>query len=175
MNELEAILNEFRRYRTLAEKSIARLDEERLNQVPGESTNSVAMLTRHLGGNLRSRFTNFLTEDGEKPWRNRDDEFAQRHYLREEIDAIWSDGWRALEDAVSQLSADDLDRTVEIRGVPLTVHEALARSVSHVAYHVGQVVLIARLLTRPDEWESLSIPPGKSVAYNADPVREKKP
>ncbi len=175
MNELEAILNEFNRYRTLAEKSIARLDEERLNRVPGDSTNSVAMLVRHLGGNLRSRFTNFLSEDGEKPWRNRDDEFAQRTYSREEIDEIWSTGWRALEDALNQLSQDDLDRTVQIRSVPLTIHEALARSVSHVAYHVGQIVLITRLLTRPDDWESLSIPPGKSVAYNADPVREKKP
>lgn len=175
MNELQAITNEFRRYRTLAEKSFARLDEDALNQLLAESTNSVAMLIRHLGGNLKSRFTDFLTEDGEKPWRNRDSEFAKSRYLKEELDGVWSDGWRALDDAVSQLSPEDLDRTVQIRGVSLTVHEALARSVSHVAYHVGQIVLIARVLTKPGGWDSLSIPPGQSTAYNAQPLREKKP
>lgn len=175
MDELNALINEFRRYRTLAEKAIQRLDDDKLNRVLVAETNSVAMLMRHLGGNLESRFMNFLTEDGEKPWRQRDEEFAERRYSREDAERIWSDGWSTLEATLASLALDDMNRTVTIRGVELSVHEALARSVSHVAYHTGQIVLLARLLTDPAGWESLSIPRGRSADYNTAPTREKQP
>lgn len=175
MDELEAIANEFRRYRALGEKSMQRLDESALNRVMAGDLNSVATIARHIGGNLRSRFTNFLTEDGEKEWRDRDAEFEAVRYGKPDITAIWAEGWDVLEGALANLSAEDLDRTVSIRGVPLSVHEALARSATHVAYHVGQIVLLARLFTPPGQWESLSIPRGQSASYNAAPVREKKP
>lgn len=163
MNELTAFTNEFRRYRGLGEKALARLDGEALNRVLAEETNSAAMLVRHISGNLKSRFTNFLTEDGEKPWRDRDAEFDERHYRRDEIDQLWSEGWTVLEAALSQLGAGDLERTVTIRGEALTVREALARAVAHLAYHVGQIVLLARLLVSPGDWESLSIPKHRSA------------
>lgn len=175
MNELDAIRNEYRRYRSLAEKAFSRLDDAQRNRVIIEDTNSIAMLIRHLGGNLQSRFRNFLTEDGEKPWRNRDAEFEERSYSFAESQQIWSDGWTVLEDTLDSLTLDDLDRTVTIRGVGLSVHEALARSATHVAYHTGQIVLLARLLTEPGQWQSLSIPRGGSADYNAEPTREKQP
>jgi uncharacterized damage-inducible protein DinB len=175
VNELDAIRNEFHRYRTLAEKAFGRLNDQAINQLLAEETNSIAMLVSHLSGNLQSRFTNFLTEDGEKPGRNRDSEFAERAYTKEELEQLWTKGWEALEAAVGALTLDDLERTVQIRGVSLSVNEALARSVTHLAYHVGQIVLIARVVTTPGQWESLSIPRGQSAAYNAAPTKEKKP
>jgi uncharacterized damage-inducible protein DinB len=158
MNELDAIRNEYNRYRTLAEKAFGQLNDHAINQLLAVETNSVAMLVRHISGNLQSRFTNFLTEDGEKPERNRDAEFAERAYTKEELEQLWAKGWEVLDGAVDTLTVDDLRRTVQIRGVSLSVNEALARSVTHLAYHVGQIVLIARILTKPGQWESLSIP-----------------
>lgn len=175
MDELNAFITEFQRYRALGEKTLARLEEGALNQPPAEATNSIAMLVRHLSGNLQSRFMNFLTEDGEKEWRDRDAEFSEARYSKAQVEQLWMDGWRVVDETMNQLSATDLDRTVRIRGVPLSVHEALARSVAHLAYHVGQIVLIARLLAPKGAWESLSIPPGGSVSYNAAPTKEKKP
>jgi uncharacterized damage-inducible protein DinB len=158
MTELDAIRNEYNRYRTLAEKAFGPLNEHAVNQLLAEETNSVAMLVRHISGNLQSRFTNFLTEDGEKPERDRDAEFAERAYTKEELEQLWAKGWEVLDGALATLTVDDLGRTVQIRGVSLSVNEALARSVTHLSYHVGQIVLIARILTKPGQWESLSIP-----------------
>ena len=120
------------------------------------------MLVRHLSGNLASRFTDFLDSDGEKPWRDRDEEFAERPYTRAELDALWADGWRALETALAGLGEADLARTVTIRGEPWSVHAALCRSLAHVAYHVGQILYIARWLNPQGEW--LTVPPGRSKA-----------
>jgi uncharacterized damage-inducible protein DinB len=169
MTELDAIRNEYNRYRTLAEKAFGPLNEHAVNQLLAEETNSVAMLVRHISGNLQSRFTNFLTEDGEKPERDRDAEFAERAYTKEELEQLWAKGWEVLDGALATLTVDDLGRTVQIRGVSLSVNEALARSVTHLSYHVGQIVLIARILTKPGQWESLSIPRGESAAWNTAP------
>lgn len=174
MDELSAITSEFRRYRMLGEKGLAQVDDDALNRVLAEETNSIAMLVRHVSGNLKSRFTNFLYEDGEKLWRNRDVEFEEVAYGRQEIAQLWASGWRTLEETLDELTPADLDRTVTIRGVSLSVHEALARSVAHVAYHVGQIVLLARLM-KGAAWESLSIPRGHSATYNAAPTKEKVP
>ena len=165
---LEPLVNEFRRYRVIAEKALAQVPDGALNQVPVADGNSMAMLVRHLSGNLVSRFTDFLGSDGEKPWRNRDAEFEERFYSRSEVDQMWQQGWSVLEQTMSELSDADLLREVRIRGLELTVQAALVRSVAHVAYHVGQIVLLARI-TKEENWEWISIPRGQSAHYNKKP------
>jgi uncharacterized damage-inducible protein DinB len=166
--------SEYTRYRELAEKALAQMPDAELNRVPSPEGNSAAMVVRHVGGNLVSRFTNFLTEDGEKPDRDRESEFEERPYERAELERLWRRAFTVVDDALAPLADADLARTVTIRGKPLTVHAALARSVAHIAYHVGQIVLLARM-TAASPWESLSIPRGQSAAYNASPAREKRP
>ena len=165
---------EFRRYRALAEKAMAQVSDDALNHVPGPDANSIAMLVRHVSGNLRSRFTDFLTSDGEKPWRDRDTEFAEQPYSRDEMNAMWAEGWGVLELALTTLSEADAQQTVQIRGESLTVHQALNRALAHVAYHVGQIVLLARVAVG-GEWHSLSIPKGQSPQYNRRPTLDKPP
>lgn len=168
------LLGEYRRYRLLAERAMAQMPDDALNVVPAPDCNSVSMIVAHMNGNLRARFTDFLTTDGEKPWRERDEEFADRSCTRDEVQALWSAAWEVLEREVSALTDADLSRTVTIRQQPLTVHAALCRSIAHVAYHVGQIVLLARISAR-HPWESLSIPKGQSAQYNQHPTREKAP
>jgi hypothetical protein len=166
--------DEYRRYRTLGEKAIAQVTPDQLNRVPGPDANSIAMLVRHVGGNLASRFTNFLTEDGEKPWRDRDEEFATRDYAPTEVRLWWERGFDILEKEIGALTEADLDRMVKIRGQSLTVSQALCRSLAHVAMHVGQIVMLAKLAAG-DKWQTLSIPKGKSDEYNRNPTLEKPP
>lgn len=163
---------EYRRYRLLGERALAQLPDAALNRVPAPDANSAAMIVRHLSGNFASRFTDFLTTDGEKPSRDRDAEFAERTYPRAEVDAMWRDGWAAVEGAVAALDDTHLAHTVTIRGQPLSVHAALARSLAHAAYHVGQLVLLARTWADAP-WQWLSIPKGASEAYNAAPSHER--
>ena len=137
---------------------------------PGNG-NSLAIIAWHVAGNLRSRFTAFLTEDGEKPWRNREDEFAPRTVSRDALRAYWLAGWTALYDAIKPLTDADLARSVTIRGQSLSVNDALQRSLAHVSYHVGQIVYIAHAHVGAD-WTYLSIPPGGTAAYNAAPTHE---
>jgi uncharacterized damage-inducible protein DinB len=168
---LDSIHAEYHRYQTLAEQSLAQIPDAMLGAPGPGGGNSLTTIAWHVAGNLRSRFTAFLTEDGEKPWRNRDDEFAARVVSRAELDAHWTAGWTALYDALALLTEPDLQRTVTIRGQPLRVHDALHRSLAHVSYHVGQMVYIAHA-HRGDAWAYLSIPPGGSLAYNAAPSLE---
>jgi hypothetical protein len=156
-----------RRYKRLAEDAIAQLADGELFVAPGEESNSIAVIVKHVGGNLRSRWTDFLNSDGEKPDRNRDAEFeAAPGTSRSEVMHWWEDGWACAFEALDALSADDLRRTVTIRGEPHSVPEAIVRSVTHCAYHVGQIVYLAKQL-RSREWRSLSIPRGQSLTYNA--------
>jgi uncharacterized damage-inducible protein DinB len=157
---------QYAQYRQLAEKALAQMPDSELNHVLATESNSVAMIVRHVSGNLVSRFTNFLTEDGEKPNRDRDREFDERHYSRDEVNALWAQGFAALDDAVVPLTDADLERTVTIRQQPMTVHAALTRSLAHLAYHVGQIVLLARI-GAAGPWESLSIPRNSSQQFNA--------
>lgn len=168
------LAGEYKRYQLLAEGAMAQMSEQGLNHVPATECNSVAMIVAHLSGNLRSRFTNFLTEDGEKPWRERDEEFAERHCTRDEVQAFWTAGWATLSRELGALTDADLSRVVTIRQQPLSVHAALCRSIAHVAYHVGQIVLLARS-TADEPWRSLSIPKGQSAEYNKKPTNEKLP
>lgn len=171
---VEAIKSEYNRYKTLTELAIAQVREEDLSKILGEDGNSISIVMNHLIGNLKSRFTNFLTEDGEKPWRNRDGEFEEKNSSKEELLKGWNESFEILFNQLDLLNDSDLSKEVKIREQKLSVAEALARSLSHCSYHVGQIVLIARFHVGKD-WKSLSIPKGKSQAYNADPVKEKKP
>lgn len=168
---IHAIEGEYRRYKSLAEGAFDQLSDDELHAAAGEG-NSVATLMQHLGSNLKSRFTEFLTADGEKPWRDREGEFADRRLTRDELLRIWEEGWVVLFRELAALSDEQLQTKVTIRGVSLSVIDALARSMSHAAYHVGQMVLIGRGL-RGSEWKFLSIPPGGTSAYNANPTKEK--
>jgi uncharacterized damage-inducible protein DinB len=166
-----AIELEFTRYRALAEGAMAQLDDEQICRRLGAAGSSIAIVVWHVSGNLASRFGDFLTTDGEKPWRVRDEEFAERQATRDEVLAKWHAGWAVLVDTLTGLTDADLPRTVVIRGQGLSVLQALTRSLAHVSYHVGQIVYVAKLL-RGDGWTYLSIPPGGSAAYNANPTRE---
>jgi uncharacterized damage-inducible protein DinB len=168
---ITAIQAEYLRYKSLAEAALAQLDEPQLS-AHAAGQNSIATICWHVAGNLRSRFTDFLTSDGEKPWRDREDEFAPRNVSRAELLEHWERGWSALFTALEGLSDSDLTSTVTIRAQPLSVREALFRSLAHAAYHVGQVVYVAHAL-RGDGWKYLSIAPGKSAEYNAAPGSEK--
>ena len=171
---LSDFVEEFQRYRRTGERALAQVLDAALDHVPAPDANSVAMIVRHMSGNLASRFADFHTTDGEKPWRQRDGEFEERPYTRAELDALWRDGWAVLEGTLAGLTEADLASTVTIRGQPLSVHAALCRSVAHVSYHVGQLVLLARMLAT-EPWRWISIPKGGSDAYNARPDMEKAP
>ncbi len=167
-----SIEGEYRRYKTLGEGAIAQVTDEQLCQMTSYGGNSIASLVWHISGNLVSRFTDFLQADGEKPWRDRDAEFLHRTVSRAELREKWEKGWTVLFRSLADLDDKGLQAAVKIRGVPLSVHEALHRSLAHASYHVGQVVFLAKAL-RGGEWRSLSIPLGESAAYNANPVAEK--
>jgi hypothetical protein len=172
---VQSFVDEYERYRAIAEKAIAQVpDDEALNRILAPNGNSIAMLMRHVGGNLASRFSDFGRADGEKPWRDRDGEFAEGPFTRADAEKEWSTGWTVLTTALSQLTNEDLTRVVTIRSLELTIHEALARSVTHVAMHVGQIILLARILAT-DEWRWISIPKGGSKQYNLNPTLEKRP
>jgi uncharacterized damage-inducible protein DinB len=171
---IEPYATEFHRYRRIAEKALEQVSDEALNRVPGPDGNSLAMLVRHLSGNLLSRFTDFLTSDGEKPWRRRDEEFEERAYTRAEVEEMWRRGWEVLDGALDSVSESDLSRKVTIRGQELRVDAALARSLAHLAYHVGQMVLMARR-EQGSDWIWISIPKGGSEQYNRKPTKERGP
>jgi uncharacterized damage-inducible protein DinB len=163
---------EFLRYKTLGESAMAQLSEPDLSREAPGGGNSIAALVWHVSGNLASRFTDFLTSDGEKPWRDRDDEFVPRAVSRAAVAERWMAGWSAALTAIAALSDADLEREVTIRRQPLTVTQALARSLAHTSYHVGQIVFLSKAW-RGEQWLNLSIPLGQSRAYNGDPTKER--
>ena len=148
-----------------ADQAIAQLDDEQLHVALDPNTNSVAVIMKHVAGNLLSRWTDFLSTDGEKPWRNRDDEFVDSFRSRDEALDYWEKGWSCALDSLRRLEPDDLAKTITIRGEPHSVPLAIQRSVAHCGYHVGQIVMIARILAG-DRWKTITIPRGKSAAYN---------
>jgi hypothetical protein len=162
---LSSIRREFDRYKSLAEGALIQLRDEELTQAPTADLNSAATIVWHISGNLKSRFTEFLTADGEKPWRNRDEEFAARQPNREEVWQKWDEGWAALHSTLDALSDTDMEKFVSIRGDRYSVIAALHRSLAHTAYHVGQIVILGRFF-RGAEWHYLSIPRGASDEFN---------
>ncbi len=171
---MAAIETEYRRYKALGEGTIEQLADDQLVWRPTPESLSIAMIVWHVSGNLESRFTDFLTTDGEKPWRNRDSEFEDRRVGRADVMAKWERGWSILFAALAPLTDVDLVRVVSVRGVSATVGEALERSLAHTSYHAGQMTYLGKMLRR-DQWTYLSIPPGASVAYNTNPTLEKGP
>jgi hypothetical protein len=169
---LDDFRSEYARYRRLGDGALAQVTDDGLNAMPSTDGNSIAMIVRHVGGNLISRFTNFTTTDGEKPDRHREEEFEIRTYTRDDVERWWKNGWSAVESALVGLDDAMLEHNVTIRQQPLSIHAALSRSLSHTAYHVGQIVLLARMHAS-GEWKSLSIPRGGSEAYNKAPTRER--
>ena len=165
MSVVHSIEAEYKRYKALADAAIAQVTDEELAAAAPGGGNSIEMMVRHVAGNLQSRFTDFRTSDGEKPWRNRDEEFEPVALNRGELLAAWEAGWKALFSAVSALTDGDLAETVTIRRQPLRIDEALHRSLAHAAYHVGQIVFLAKAM-RGDGWRCLSIPRGMSEAFN---------
>ena len=164
---IDSVRGEFQRYKTLGEGALLQMADAELCAADARTAgNSVAVICAHVAGNLRSRFTDFLTTDGEKPWRKRDEEFEPRLVTREALLANWETGWRVLFDTLASLDESRLHDTVKIRGEAVPVHGALHRALAHVAYHVGQIVYIGKVL-RGKEWNYLSIPPGQSDAANA--------
>ena len=166
---IESIRAEYLRYKALAETAIAQVKESDLSTQSSETDNSIAVICWHISGNFESRFTDFLTSDGEKPWRQREEEFKRRTITRAELLAKWRQGWDVVLGTLSDLKDEDLQRTVTIRRQSLQINEALHRSLAHLAYHVGQIVYIGKSL-RGKDWQFLSIPPGQSDAYNRTPA-----
>ncbi len=162
---LESIIKRFKEYKTLGEKTFEQLNEDDMLRRPNEASNSVAVIIQHLHGNMLSRWTNFLTEDGEKAWRKRDEEFEEKFWNKETILQLWNDGWNVFLTSLESLAADDLLKTVSIRSQPLLVADFIIRQLAHYAYHVGQIVYIGRWL-KEGSWESLSIPKNGSKAFN---------
>ncbi len=152
-------------YKELAEKTFDQLEERDFHYQPNNQSNSIAIIIQHMSGNMLSRWTNFLTEDGEKSWRNRDKEFNNQELNRQQLMEIWENGWNCFIDALQSLKEEDLLKTIHIRSESLAVVDAINRQLAHYPHHVGQIVYIGKML-RGDKWQSLSIAKGKSESYN---------
>ncbi|KIA86350.1 DUF1572 family protein [Flavobacterium sp. AED] len=170
---LESAKKQFLYYKTLGEKAMEQLEPEQLFVGVNEDTNSIATIVKHLSGNMLSRWTEFLTSDGEKEWRHRDGEFENDLESKEAVLNAWNKGWNCLFDALNGLQPEQLSQIIYIRNEGHTVVEAINRQLAHYPYHVGQIVFYAKQLKNSD-WESLSIPKNKSDSYNATKFAQEK-
>ncbi|MFD2541018.1 DUF1572 family protein [Lacinutrix gracilariae] len=170
---LSSSIKQFEYYKSLGDKTIHLLSFEELQWQPNENANSISILVNHIAGNMLSRWTNFLTEDGEKEWRNRDAEFEESFTTKEQLVASWESGWHCLFNAIKPLKPEDKETLIYIRNQGHTVTESINRQLAHYAYHIGQMVFLAKLL-KADKWQSLSIPKGKSDIYNQEKFAQKK-
>lgn len=165
MSFLQSAVRQFTYYKSLGDSTLSRLSQEQLQwQYDGES-NSIAMIVNHLHGNMLSRWTNFKTEDGEKQWRNRDQEFESHPCTKESLLLQWEDGWTCLFNALESIKDSELDQIIYIRHEPHTIIEAINRQLAHYPYHVGQMVYLGKMILS-NSWSSLSIPKGKSDEFN---------
>jgi hypothetical protein len=164
MDFLKDAIKRFRYYKELADNTFEQLEDRDLFWQPDPGSNSIAVIIQHMYGNMLSRWTNFLTEDGEKHWRKRDAEFEPMQCSRQDLMAFWNDGWNCLFSTLESLQEADLDKTVAIRTEPLKVYDAILRQLAHYPYHVGQIVYLGRMIKK-EQWHSLSIPKGDSAAY----------
>ncbi len=162
---MSAVINAFEANKRLADRAVAQVPDDKLHIALDENTNSIAVIMKHVAGNLISRWTDFLTTDGEKPWRNRDDEFEDTFASRAEILEYWERGWACLLATLKGLKTEGLTKTVHIRGEPHSVPLALERSLGHTCYHVGQIVQVARIHAG-EKWNTLTIPRGESEQFN---------
>ena len=173
MQYIQSATRLFKMYKQLGEKSIAQIDDADLAWQQNEDSNSISNIVKHLWGNMLSRWTDFLTTDGEKPWRMRDAEFEPDTYTRNELMQKWEEGWQCLFDALGSITDADLDRIIYIRNDGLTVMDAINRQIAHYSYHVGQIVYISKLRSK-SAWNSLSIPRNQSGDYNSQKFAQEK-
>jgi hypothetical protein len=162
---LQSALKEFRDYKALGDKTFVQLEEKDFHFQPNEECNSIAIIIQHLHGNMLSRFTNFLNEDGEKQWRQRDDEFEIHSFTKEQLLKLWEDGWQIVLNTIESLRPEDLSKTIFIRSKPHSVMAAINRQLTHYASHVGQIILLGKII-KGKTWQTLSIPRGQSKAFN---------
>ncbi|SHN16373.1 DUF1572 family protein [Mucilaginibacter sp. OK098] len=165
-NYLSSVKKLFGYYKTLGDSAIEKLNEEQIHWQYNQESNSVAIIIKHIAGNSLSRWTDFLTTDGEKPWRDRDQEFEETLSSKEDLLALWEKGWLCIYNSIDALTEDDLMRTIYIRKESHTVIEAINRQLAHIPYHIGQIVYIAKMVSA-ENWNSLTIPKGQSKAFNA--------
>jgi hypothetical protein len=164
---LESITKQFQYYKLLGDKTFEQLHEDDIHWQFNSESNNIAIIVKHIVGNMLSRWTSFLTEDGEKEWRRRDTEFEDAYSTKEDMLVAWEKGWQCLFDAILSLTENDLERIIYIRNQGHTVTEAINRQLSHYPYHIGQIVYVGKMV-KGENWQSLSVPKGKSSAYNKE-------
>ncbi|MEO5995082.1 MAG: DUF1572 family protein [Chitinophagaceae bacterium] len=162
---LESVIKQLRDHKGLADKTFSQLEEADFHFQPGTESNSIAIIIQHMSGNMLSRWTNFLTEDGEKPWRERDTEFGVHPLTRQQLIEKWQKGWECLFNALQQLTGDDLGKTIYIRTEPHSVVDAINRQLAHYPYNVGQIVYLGKMI-KNENWKNLSVKKGLSADYN---------
>ena len=162
---LETAIRRLKYYKELGDKTFVQLNEWDFHYQPNDESNSIATIIQHMTGNMLSRWTNFLTEDGEKEWRKRDEEFEIHQYTKQELIELWEKGWTCFLGTVSALKKKDLKKTITIRQEELTVIDAINRQLAHYPYHIGQIIFLAKII-KNKSWQNLSIPKGNSQAYN---------
>ena len=162
---LQSAIKRLAYYKELGDKTFATLNDADFHYHPNEESNSIAVIIQHVSGNMRSRWTNFLNSDGEKDWRNRDQEFEIISSSKEQLLALWEQGWDVCLGAIKALTEDDLAKTIYIRNEGLSVIDAINRQLAHYPYHVGQIIYVAKII-KNDKWQSLSIPRNKSQQFN---------
>lgn len=172
-NYLPSIIKQFEYYKSLGDRTFEQLNFDEMLWQSDENSNSISIIAKHLAGNMLSRWTNFLSEDGEKEWRNRDGEFIGDFNSKEEVIASWESGWFCLFKAIKPLNPEDLESIIYLRNEGHTATEAINRQLAHYAYHLGQIVFLGKLL-KGENWKSLSIPKGDSSKYNKDKFSKDK-
>ncbi len=173
MEKIDVFKKQFEYYKSLAEKSIEQLDEEFLFKVVDEGSNSIALIMKHIAGNMLSRWTNIFEEDGEKEWRNRDEEFIDRFIGKDDLMAYWDKGWAVFFETLDHIQEDDLQKIIYIRNMGTTVYDAIVRQLCHYPYHIGQIVFAAKCI-KGRSFTNLSIPLGASKTYNAERFQKEK-
>lgn len=160
-------IKRFEYYKSLGDKTFEQLEEKEFFFRPSPDSNSIAVIIQHMYGNMLSRWTNFLTEDGEKHWRNRDAEFEAMDVSRQDLLSFWNEGWKVVLVTLKQLQPEDLTKTIYIRSEPLVVYDAIIRQMAHYPYHVGQIITLAKMI-RDKDFKNLSIPKGSSKEFNKE-------
>lgn len=163
----DLFIKRFEYYKSLGDKTFDQLSDEQIFWQYNEESNSIGMIVKHIAGNMLSRWTKFLTEDGEKPWRNRDEEFVNTFTTKQEVIDFWEKGWKCFFDALEQITDDNVYATIYIRGEAHSVIDAVFRQLAHYPYHIGQIIYIAKMM-KNDDWKTLSIARNKSQEFNSE-------
>ncbi len=164
---------QFEYYKSLGDKTFDQLTEEELLLQPNESSNSIAVIVNHMNGNMLSRWTDFLTTDGEKEWRNRDSEFEDVIQSEKVLLEKWNEGWACVFDALQSINEENFEQLIYIRNQGHSITEAVLRQLGHYSYHVGEIVFLGKMI-KGEQWQSLSIPKGKSASYNSEKFNKEK-